>query len=226
MLKKKLVVMLPTEKASILGLQPKYKELVYPTKNGTQGLIFQHLYFLSDEEIKEGEWCYVENKLLIKNDYEILKVKSIKHVQGVVGYKEVSFYESTLKIGIRYCTKIIAATDESFGLPMPSKKFIEKFIKKYNDDTPITYVNVEYEIKSINQDEVDYFIKVNPKDNTITIRSIKNVYTDADLKNLGRDIFTSLNDEEFNEIKMRDEYGIEKGKAINNWINNWIEQNC
>ena len=33
-----------------------------------------------------------------------------------------------------------------------------------------------------------------------------------------RKVFLNLNSEQFNEIKMSEEYGINKGKAIDNWF--------
>lgn len=201
MFKKIPVVMLPTEKASKIVKGDITGRLLLHNKEGfsTDLNTTQHFHFLSDEEPKEGEWCYVENKLLIKNDYEILKVKSIKYVQGVVGYKEVSFYKSTLKIAIRYCKKIIATTDEYLlitksdeipfnetkytdSLPQPPQSFKERFIEKYNAGTPITHVMVEYEpceyVGDIFKGEEPYptnwKLRINPKDNTIIIKPIKN----------------------------------------------------
>ena len=45
------------------------------------------------------------------------------------------------------------------------------------------------------------------------------VYTRQDMFNLAKDIFTSFNTEEFNEIKMREEHGIMKGRAFGIWFN-------
>ena len=48
---------------------------------------------------------------------------------------------------------------------------------------------------------------------------------EQELINISKSIFTSFNDEEFNEIKMRNEYGHQKGIAIDIWVNNWILKN-
>jgi hypothetical protein len=45
------------------------------------------------------------------------------------------------------------------------------------------------------------------------------------LRSISKDIFKSFNDEEFNEIKMRNEYGYQKGIAFDIWINKWIDKN-
>lgn len=136
-------------------------------------IAYNHLYFLSDEEIKEGDWY-------------ISAMKSI-----------ISQHNGTEKLPDGW-KKIIATTDKSlvdtihnpaeefkhiWELPQPSQSFIEKYVEEYNKGNVITEVMVEYDyrVKSGTIDEhkkglagYEYFeLKVNPKDNTITIRKIK-----------------------------------------------------
>ena len=76
---------------------------------------------------------------------------------------------------------------KSFQLPQPSQSFIEKYVEEYNKGNVITDVLVEYEnSKTFMEYEIgDYLkfpdLKVNPKDNTITIKKIKDNYTREDL---------------------------------------------
>ncbi len=120
--------------------------------------------------------------------------------------------------------KIIATTDSSLIiinnkldsrdllhtliLPQPSQSFIEKYIEKYNKGEKIADVMVEYE--SINSHVLGLIrLKVNPKDNTITIKPIKD----------------SWNREEV--IKLMN-LSIEQGKYAfdqNNWEDKWIKEN-
>lgn len=134
----------------------------------------QHLYIISDEEIKEGDWCW--------NQYKGESEMCI----GQVGKS----WDTSMK-------KIIATTDELLGLgkfetqiverwgksrnqfPQPSQSFIEKYVEEYNKGNVITEVMVEYGfIKGVGA-EFGYkssdieVLKINPKDNTITIRKIK-----------------------------------------------------
>ena len=132
----------------------KYIKLQYPYKP-------QHLYIISDDEIKEGD-------LHITSDHE--------------GYGDKKY-------------KIIATTDASLNLPQPSQQFIEKYIESYNKGEVITDVLVEYEQTKLyiepqnyqqyisqpkelqfpittNVDDI-YGLKINPKDNTITIKKLK-----------------------------------------------------
>lgn len=159
----------------------------------------QHLYIIKDEEIKEGEWF----------------ISSLNNLPCKLN-------ERTVTSDI---TKIIASTDklrlitkDEFGgidcqhLPQPSQSFIEKFVEEYNKGRQISEVLVEYErlFKHNGFMEREFFdaLKINPKDNTITIRKV-------DLK--GEHIINFVNDfiKEFPEqnleyLKLRAESWIEE----------------
>mgnify|MGYP003508399504 CR=1 FL=1 len=205
MIKKIPVVMLPTEKASslVLGLTGRLK---FDNKQLSTHpkIINQHLYFLSDEEIKEGDWVY--NHIL--ND--VVQIKT-SHIQN-----PINFFTEINKL--KHAKKIIATTDESLFeqifyhpdgaiiggiesyklLPRPSQSFIERFIEKYNVGTPITHVMVEYEsceyegdiFKGEKLHPISHKLKINPKDNTITIKPVKDSWTrkehEKDLRDLAQ----------------------------------------
>ena len=129
------------------------------------------IYILSDDEIKEGDWCLdtVNNILFISDGNSKL-------------------HKSTDK-------KIIATTDtslllhsdfDSYNLPQPSQQFIEKYIESYNKGEIITDVLVEYEENKPYQDNqfVVFYddVKINPKDNTITINKLKDSWNREELK--------------------------------------------
>ena len=148
-------------------------KLIFANSNIRTPTQLQNLYFLSDEEIKEGDW-FISNKEIHQYRGDIIP--------------------EILKSGYR---KIIATTDTSLkidnpnydigrlayiNLPQPSQQFIQKYIEEYNRGNIITDVLVEYELVSNEEyflntinpdDDVPYFdedLKINPKDNTITIK--------------------------------------------------------
>jgi len=194
---------------------------------------FQHLYIISDEEIKEGDWCYD------KSNYHIVKyshkVVSLYFVQKPNNLKQGEGY-STEKENLK---KIIATTDTSLKyqysenhpfdlicLPQPSQQFIEKYIESYNKGEIITDVLVEYEKDSISCTnececddenecfEVDYQLKVNPKDNTITIKKLKDSWNREELI----DILKISHQGHSNKIRF--------GKNNSPFdINEWIKEN-
>ena len=192
-LKKHKVVMLPTEKASDLCLYtPQTHDVsnnILNYGNYNQRLygldkkpLYQHLYILSDEEIKIGDW-------------------GIGHAKGINGigtgyyvFKHDNSNIAKVNALAEGSKKIIATTDKSLGLASPSTSFIEKFVEEYNKDNVITDVMVEYEenlivtqTKPIIQHQgskpvvvphkIETQLKINPKDNTITIKKVKDSWS-------------------------------------------------
>ena len=143
------VVMLSTDKATWpnciwlgrisnqLRLDTSYNNKPKSIPPIDDSMLPQHLYFLSNEKIKEGDW-YLN---IVSNE--------IVNVDFNIDYEQ------------NHCKKIIATTDTSLlkdyseqtlngvaCLPQPSKSFIQAYIKAYNEGNPITKVLVEVE-KSI-----------------------------------------------------------------------------
>lgn len=167
------VHLLPTDKEGKLRLNNNGKLSFEPHIKGLSydGLIhtYQHLYITSDEKIEEGDWMF--HKL----DKHPIKFDGDNSGRFPYGYK-----------------KIISSTDKSLNLPQPSQEFIEVFIREWNKDNKIEDVLVEYELnipENANKFphfkvevvrcvwEEDYRLKINPKDNTITIRKVKDSWS-------------------------------------------------
>jgi hypothetical protein len=217
MLKKHPVVMLPVnEKASII-LSETDKKLKLNGRDSFFAGHYQHLYFLSDEEIKEGDWFY-DSCFGVNNGI-------YKHLKG--------FINKTSK-------KIIATTDNllvpsiveprlGMYLPQPSESFIEKYIEKYNKGEQIKEVMVEYEgskfikgkLTNWNKDgevepflhTLEYKIKVNPKDNTITIKPIKDSWNREEVIEFAEKFYN------------RFDFGFSTKIEYNSEDLKWIEQN-
>ena len=179
------VVMLPTNE--------KTKHLmVYSDVEKTKGKLilnglkndeykeYQHLYIISDDEIKLFAWVY--------NNKENI-------VEQITSKTQLIFVLEENKENQTY-NKIIATTDKTLSqtsrteIPQPSKQFIEKYIEEYNKSNIITDVLVEYEsdfnscfcTKDIcNGNNCPKKLNINPKDNTITIKKVKEVYTKEEL---------------------------------------------
>ncbi len=58
-------------------------------------------------------------------------------------------------------------------------------------------------------------------------KPVKTVFTREEvienLNSMGEHLFSTFSSEEFNEIKMRQSYGYQRGKAFSTWINGWIK---
>lgn len=166
------VVMLATDdKAAPILSYLNDKSLQYfPNTYWSNGdLSKRHLYFLSNKEIKEGDWC------INSYDNQIWKYKLSPCPLPYWGNKDT-------------LTKIIATTDTSLGLPQPSSQFILKYIELYNAGTPIKWVNVEYEeyfesnivplSNFVDEEQLTtkYKLKVD-KNNHITITKVKDSWS-------------------------------------------------
>ena len=185
MLKKTQVVMLPTnEKARIIKINCTQQLIYLPTEDWKlpkTPFEYQHLYILSDDEIIESNW-------FITATNNIHKCTSVKQEEITFDYESRSMITATV-----HCKKIIATTDESLkinmydingvrevdfdiNLPQPSQAFIEVFVREYNKGSIITEVMVEYEERMTDFiiGKTVQILKVNPKDNTITIKRVKN----------------------------------------------------
>ena len=170
--KKANVVMLATNEPSKIGNLVTYqkhnlakviREGINPKDSTVQ---FWNLYIISDDEIKEDDWYYDNVVLQIRQWKSFMIYNKLQH------------------------KKVIATTDVSLGLPQPSQQFIQKYIEEYNEGNVITDVLVEYIpdfnscfcTKDIcNGNNCTKKLKIDSKDNTITIKKVKDNYTKEEL---------------------------------------------
>jgi len=150
-------------------------------------LKFQHLYFLSDEDIKEGDWFLtdIRNNIHENDGNPMWELKQCTHIDNSwIFTKEIG-----MGFNPDWSKKIIATSDRSLGLsevgkvgysvdefhpllPEPSYKFIEEFVEQFNIGTTITKVLVEYVVTcrlDMPISGMSFDLKVN-SDNTIIIR--------------------------------------------------------
>ena len=189
--KKVKVVMLPTNQKTngmiCKDITGQDKTIAIKTKYlmEHEDYIGHHLYIISDDEIKLFD-CIYNNKENI--------VEQINSKTQLIFVLEENKENQTFK-------KIIATTDKTLSqtsrteIPQPSQQFIQKFVEEYNKGNVITDVLVEYELISNEEyflntinpdDDVPYFdedLKINPKDNTITIKKAKDSWTREEILN-------------------------------------------
>lgn len=206
--KKTKVVMLPTNEKATMALSGN--KLSLKTKALQEES--QHLYFLSDEEIKEGDWFWGES---------------------MINPEKAKTFEPHLINGFRKIAlkKIIATTDSNLTiktlvfvqgenkeidvlLPEPSTSFIEKFVEEYNKGNVITEVLVEYEDKVAMDGHtiIGSELKIS-KDNTITIRKVKESWN--------RDEVVELLSKHFVDAGSK----IGLGQDVRKFTKKWIEEN-
>ena len=213
--KKAKVIMLPIDEKTELqkfGVSLRYKSNHVHNMVG----IYQNLYIISDDEIKEGEICVHDFGM----GYELYTMDSENCKSGVsnVHFKIIATTDNSLKI-CKTPVPLGNRFDEWANLPQPSQLFIEKYVSKYNKGNVITDVLVEYEaIGNWRHAEFVHtkdILKVNTKDNTITIKKIKDSWTKEEVAELFRK-FHSYFDKK-GDYTM---YNLSEDS-----INEWIEKN-
>lgn len=183
--KKVQVLLLPTRDYSTLSkayiANPSY--LRY-SKTGFEDNAFRsndnhHLYFLSDEDIEEGDW-------FIGLQDRIMRATS-GDIYGGYERKIIATTDTSLKL----------ETIEYYGmssfkgisvLPQPSQQFLEEYVEAYNKGEVITEALIEYEDIKVKVGQYAYLdtdqLKVNP-DNTIIIEdSAKQNWNREEVKDL------------------------------------------
>jgi predicted RNA-binding protein with PUA-like domain len=170
------------------------------------------LYILSNniKDIKDGDYVYVDCS---------------KNIEGYKGTGIWKYSKAPCPMpywgNIKYCKKIIATTDESLNLPCPSKSFVMKYIYYYNICEPITHVLVAYDYFDASTDYYDngcgdeklkLRLIVSAYDNTVTIRSIKNNYTENELINTLNGFAKSIDN-------------VDKQIHPENYVDQWLDDN-
>jgi hypothetical protein len=226
------VVMISTKQKSGIMLDANKKTLFssdYPAVHveNNHGIQNMHLYILSDEELKEGDWFYHT-------------IGGICHCAGIKDNGDIMFHD-ILTINSypasateKYIKKIIATTNKSlkpfWGHPKPSNSFIEIYIERYNAGTPIQYVNVEYVYDDsfknhpsapgmLLNEHNGWKLKVSSKDNTITIRKNRTTYTQEELMPIFLDIMN------LGMSLRQDQLSGHSGRSGNEVLKEWLELN-
>lgn len=101
--------------------------------------MYQHLFFTTDEEIKNGDYAlYNVNNESKRPNWVLFKCERVKNFEGVGNY-----YDDYHHI---WCEKVVATTDRTLTLdavPLIKDDFVEVFCEKYGIDE----VYLEYQAK-------------------------------------------------------------------------------
>lgn len=249
MLKKCSVVMLPTKEKARLAAHKDGKLQLFSEDIKLTEEHQYNIYILSDEEIKEGDWCI-----------DLRPIRGV-NVFKCTGFSKSIGFDGWIKNGIvilnpkDQCMKIIATTDSSLitykdgtnpiigefipvKLPQPSQQFLEVFVREYNNGNVIKEVLVEYEqtklyieshnlvqyeskpkefqhLHSTNHEDI-WSLKINLKDNTITIKRVKDSWNRDEVLQLCWTAYTSslpkMSPKHIDEVILPE-------------FNKWMEQN-
>lgn len=181
------VVMLPTEKATNSKQIFKHENGLNFNENvlvgGSSHPWFkpQHLYILSDEEIKEGDWvCNTFGKIVVQASSVLVDCINEDILVQQNHKKIIACTDSELKID----TEIFISGQRYKSLPNPSNSFL----KSYCETEGVDKVLVEYEYKVGDQVLTHGNSHITPSlklkvqsDNTIIIKLVKETYNTEEL---------------------------------------------
>jgi hypothetical protein len=141
----------------------------------------QHLYFLSDDKIVNGDWYMIEF-----NGQKIIKCTSEEEEISLEGYKECKKVIATTNESLRVEHPIHPNTLPDWNLPKPSQAFIEHYVEQYKMRNIIKWVNVEYEkyYGPSNFSHDNYFLPKVNSDNTINISPTKESWSKEELHDI------------------------------------------
>lgn len=210
------VVMLASNENSglLLGVSKFGRLISYDTKytnpSNDVHISKQHIYIISEDEIKVGDWCIDRHKTVYKQ-------KTDKIFTEFTGSKKI--IATTDKLILKTSKSINKEQFPDIILPQISQQFIEHFITEYNKGNIISDVLVEYEyLLGNNEDEnqnliPELFLKIN-KNNTINIKTVKDSFSRDEVIKLLQECWS---DSAFNHECLR------SGKEFITF-NNWLEK--
>lgn len=197
----------------------------------------QHLYAISDEKPKVGDWFLHDNKLF--NDFKCSLSPNTTMFVRVYPLKD--YGERYDEVYIKDCKKVIITTDDSLTyiehddtVPYPKGKqitvptftndFLDTYIKKYNDGEVLEFVEVEY-----NDDWNEQLISAYPNNAELYQPRLKvNPDNTVDVSLVGDKLYTKEEVIKFAE-KYAQKFNIDFKKVgeieYNSEDLNWIKQN-
>lgn len=225
MFKQVKVIMLPSKEMTRKGDLTFFgNKLVIASSVLHLAQVSQNLYFLSDEEIKEGDWCYdkVLNIVFQTDKYTDFKyVNQTDNVSKVIATTDKSLSKTIKSNYIQFGDKVEETKIEF--LPQTPQSFIEHFVSEYNKGNIITEVEVEYEPDRPKNSthyvmgSFNWQLKIN-SDNTINIKPIKDSWSREEVESI---LHMIVNDSHcsINRVKHAN------SNECAGFVNKWIEQN-
>jgi hypothetical protein len=212
------VVMLPTDKADGCLLKGFKTLQYYPKEFFTQEYLkssnrkSEHLYILSNDEIKEVDWVYSKSlDLIYKVERLPLSAKDSKKIIATTNSSLKTYneeYDPRSKTG-----------REWLFLPQIPQQFIEYFISEYNKGNVISKVLVETEPTKIRVGQYSYIdseeLKINQNNEISILTEEKQMFSREEVIYLLHKVIKDCDSE-----KLLEHYS---GDYSN--LNNWIQQN-
>jgi hypothetical protein len=134
------IIMLPTEdKFSYIGKYKDTGDLVYNDKTDIPRGEMQHLYILSDDDIKEGDWVFDGDEVWRCDDYK----EEFKSPYSDEFKKIIATTDPKLKVKVGLHSMDGTITEVSRSLPQIPQSLVEHYAKNQPEEVELEY-NVTY----------------------------------------------------------------------------------
>jgi len=149
---------------------------------------YYEMYVVSDDKPRNNDWCIHLTTLNISQSND-------KDNNLTQGWKKIIATTDTSLFTLADCPVRGAVSNIKYILPQPSQQFIEKYIESYNKGEVITDVLVEYKEYdpkywfTKGRSLLPEILKINNKDNTITIKKLKDSWNKEEVKQLMVDAY-------------------------------------
>ncbi len=181
------VVMLSTEKSNLLLIDNNSLQQVNKEVIGASNSTPQHLYIISDEEIKEPCWAINKNQDTLFYIEHNIDSRTNDDWKKVIASTDKSLYIKK--------TYDDASNDFDYKVLLPelNESFIQAYIKSYNEGNSIIEVDLEYEYNKLYPMVENNNIKLKTrKDNTVICHTSKSFINNESWENIIADITNKL----------------------------------
>lgn len=175
----------------------------------------QHLYIISEDEIKEGNWQVNMYTKLVSQATEL-------SINGGEEGKYKKIIATTDKSLLIRKDKGLFKVGEYNSLPQISQQFIEQYITEYNKGNIISHVLVEYEeqipegitfgLHGNDEPPTEIILKIN-QHNTINIKIVKDSFSITEVRKIAMDCM------------MYGYNGLPRDLTPVQGMNKWLEEN-
>lgn len=212
------VIMLPTDSFSVLYKTDKLYYYTTPKENGIGNCQNQHLYFISDDSIKEGDWC------IDQMAGEIFKMGKQADVANRFHHGNNKKIIATSNPELWTKTKIENTEGHFLNKPLPkiSSSFIEEYVNKQGK-TDKVMLEYEGETRWDNKTYIDnpvYIPKLTSNGEVIVVPSDeKKMYTRDEVKVISGLAWKKAFEYGMNEIRSDNPKKLVRANSFDLWFN-------
>jgi len=151
---------------------------------------YKHIYITSEEVVNSNDWAYnVLSKTVVQFTEDFIAYYAPMKDFPMGNYKKIVASTDDLLKFLGKSTHGTSTSDVYSKFPKIPTRFIERYVREYNKGNIITVVLVEFTYDNPEPYKNVLQLKVNPEDNTINIKPIKESWSKEELVEILGDFF-------------------------------------